>query len=320
MTAGLIPALSEFLSDHRPGAAGDIGEGRLLRREWWQRLCAFGAFALPLPEASGGLGLGIEDTSRAFEQLGEALSPGPLVWNQLAAYDVAGVVDGEVLVTGLDTVALAPGDPMLVPYLEFADAVLVLSAEDVRLYDVSGIEALQADSCLDPGTPFSQITSLGDGKLLGDAGHAASLRRIGTLLTAAVQVGVSQTALQVAVDYANGREQFGRPIGSFQALKHLLADCYVRTNLARAAVYAAAELEDELSVAEAKLLAGDAADRNARTAVQVFGGMGFTWETAPHWLLKRAWVLENDFGTQAAHAATVAEHALVASGSAAGAR
>jgi alkylation response protein AidB-like acyl-CoA dehydrogenase len=203
---------------------------------------------------------------------------------------------------------------MLVPYFDAADAVLVLSAEDVRLLEAAEVQVVPLSSSMDPATPFFEITSLGQSTVLGDAAHAASLRRTGTLLTAALQVGISETALRVAVEYANGREQFGRPIGSFQALKHLLADCYVRTNLARAAVYAAAELDDEFSVAEAKLLAGDAADRNARTAVQVFGGMGFTWETAPHWLLKRAWVLENEFGTQATHAATVADHALAAAG------
>jgi alkylation response protein AidB-like acyl-CoA dehydrogenase len=311
MTAGLIPAFREFLSDHRPSASGDIECGRMLRRDWWEKLCALGAFAVPLPEDAGGLGLGIQATTHVFEQLGEALSPGPLVWNQLAAFDCAGAVDGQTLITGLDINDLAPGDPMLVPHLERADAVLVLSA-DARLYQVSEVEVVSLASDLDPATPFTQITLHGDGRLLGDTAKATQLRRTGTLLTAALQVGISQTALQVAVDYANGREQFGRPIGSFQALKHLLADCYVRTNLARAAVYAAAELSDEFSVAEAKLLAGDAADRNSRTAVQVFGGMGFTRETAPHWLLKRAWVLENDFGTQATHAATVAHYALAA--------
>jgi alkylation response protein AidB-like acyl-CoA dehydrogenase len=314
MTAGLTEALRDFLSGHRPSASGDIGAGRLLQRDWWTSLCAFGAFALPLPESAGGLGLGIHDATLAFEQLGEALSPGPLVWNQLAAFDVADVLDRQKLVTGLDLAALAPGDPMLVPHLADADAVLVLSAEDVRLYAAAEVQSLPLPSSLDPATPFSEITSLGQSRVLGDAAHAAWLRRTGTLLTSALQVGISETALQVAVDYANGREQFGRPIGSFQALKHLLADCYVRTNLARAAVYAAAELEDDFSAAEAKLLADDAADRNARTAVQVFGGMGFTWETAPHWLLKRAWVLENDFGTRAVHAATVADHALAAAG------
>jgi alkylation response protein AidB-like acyl-CoA dehydrogenase len=314
MTAGLTEALRDFLSGHRPSASGDIGAGRLLQRGWWTNLCAFGTFALPLPETAGGLGLGIHDATLAFEQLGEALSPGPLVWNQLAAFDAADAADGQMLATGVDLTDLAPGDPMLVPHLADADAVLVLSTEDVRLFAVAEVKAVPLTSSLDPATPFFEITSLGQSTVLGDAAHAAWLRRTGTLLTAALQVGISETALQVAVDYANGREQFGRPIGSFQALKHLLADCYVRTNLARAAVYAAAELEDDFSAAEAKLLAGDAADRNSRTAVQVFGGMGFTWETAPHWLLKRAWVLENDFGTQAVHAATVADHALAAAG------
>jgi alkylation response protein AidB-like acyl-CoA dehydrogenase len=116
------------------------------------------------------------------------------------------------------------------------------------------------------------------------------------------------------VAYAAKREQFGRPIGSFQALKHLMADMYVRQETARAAVYAAgATLDDpavgdvERAVAGAKLGAGEAAMKNARACIQIHGGMGYTWEMPPHYYLKRTWVLENVFGTGDAHAERVAE-------------
>ena len=113
-------------------------------------------------------------------------------------------------------------------------------------------------------------------------------------------------------------EQFGQPIGSFQALKHMMADMFVRTALARSATYAAAAvLDDPLvghvgrSIGAAKLLAGEAAIENARASVQVMGGMGFTWEMVPHYLLKRAWVLEQSFGTMRDHALGIS--ALLAS-------
>jgi alkylation response protein AidB-like acyl-CoA dehydrogenase len=126
-------------------------------------------------------------------------------------------------------------------------------------------------------------------------------------------LGVSDAALAVARDYALEREQFGVPIGSFQALKHIMADMFVRTGLARSATYAAAAASDDHDVGDplragsaAKILAGQAALENARAAIQVLGGMGFTWHMPPHYLLKRAWVLEHSFGTADAHALALA--------------
>jgi alkylation response protein AidB-like acyl-CoA dehydrogenase len=126
-------------------------------------------------------------------------------------------------------------------------------------------------------------------------------------------IGIAQAALDVAVAYALERRQFDRPIGSFQALKHVMADMAVRTNLARSATWAAAAVLDDpavgdpaRSVAAAKLLAGEAAVENARAAIQVMGGMGFTWEMPPHFLLKRALVLDQTFGTPTSQALSLA--------------
>jgi alkylation response protein AidB-like acyl-CoA dehydrogenase len=92
------------------------------------------------------------------------------------------------------------------------------------------------------------------------------------------------------VQHARTREQFGRPVGAFQAVKHLCADLWVRVEVARAAVHAAAVTVDPADVAAARLLADEAAVRGARDCLQVYGGMGFTWEAEVHLLLKRAWV------------------------------
>ncbi len=138
------------------------------------------------------------------------------------------------------------------------------------------------------------------------------------MLAAAQLVGVAQGALDVASAYALERHQFGVPIGSFQAVKHLLADMYVRVELARSATYAAAAVFDDdragdmtTAASTAKLLAGEAGIANGRTAVQILGGMGFTWEMAPHYFLKRAWVLEESFGTGDAHALALSARARV---------
>ena len=115
------------------------------------------------------------------------------------------------------------------------------------------------------------------------------------MLTAAALLGIAAKTTELAVAYASEREQFGKPIGSFQAVKHLCADMLTRAELARGAVYAAGVTLDgrgvddpDRMVAAAKITAGDAAKANGKACIQVHGGMGFTWEVDAHLYLKRA--------------------------------
>ena len=119
--------------------------------------------------------------------------------------------------------------------------------------------------------------------------------------------------MELGTAYAPERQQFGKPIGTFQAVKHLLADMLTRSEVARAAVYAAGVTLDDPSVGDpdrsaagAKFIAGHAAIANAKSCIQVHGGMGFTWEVDVHLFLKRAWVLETVFGTGDHHAEAMA--------------
>ncbi|MEU9707589.1 acyl-CoA dehydrogenase family protein [Streptomyces sp. NPDC047967] len=130
--------------------------------------------------------------------------------------------------------------------------------------------------------------------------YAGRLRFEAALLTAAEQLGSAVRTTEAAVQHARDREQFGSPIGSFQAVKHLCADMLARTEPARAAVYAAAVTGDPLEIAAAKLLADEAAVRNARDCLQIHGGMGFTWEADVHLHLKRAWLRAASWLTGAA--------------------
>jgi alkylation response protein AidB-like acyl-CoA dehydrogenase len=145
-------------------------------------------------------------------------------------------------------------------------------------------------------------------------GNADRWRLRGALLVSALQVGVAQGALDLAVGYAKERMQFGRVIGSFQAVKHLLAESLVRTDLARAQVLVAALTVDDPpagdpaeAVSAAKILADDAATTGGRVCVQVHGGMGFTWEVLAHLYLKRAWYLQTCFGPPDEHAERLAQ-------------
>lgn len=240
-----------------------------LDRRVWTALAEAGVFALRLPEAEGGVGLGRAEAVLVFEELGRALAPGPLVATHLAA----GVVPGAA--TGGRVVARVDGG--LVAWLAAADVVVAEAAGGASV-DASEAVALRS---LDPLTPLHRVPAG-----VEPAGWDAEA----ALLVAAEQLGTAARVTDLAVRYAKEREQFGRPVGAFQAVKHLCADMLVRTELARAAVYGAAVTGHRTEVAGAKLLADDAAVRGARDCLQVHGGMGFTWEADVHLYLKRAWV------------------------------
>jgi alkylation response protein AidB-like acyl-CoA dehydrogenase len=268
-------------------------------RSWWRELGAAGLFSLRLPEADGGTGLGLPEGVLLFEETGRALLPGPLVATQLAAGVVKGAAEGEAVVAVLEPGA---GSQRLVAYLEDADVVLLFSdADDVQIVDAEVLRAemgTEAVRSVDPLTPLWRVAAvpvIRAGIRTGLNGER--LRSEGALLTASEQLGSASRTTELAAQYAREREQFGQPIGSFQAVKHLCARMLVRVDLARAAVYAAAVTQDLLDIAAAKLLADEAAVRNARDCVQVYGGMGFTWEADIHLHLKRAWVRAQQWQT-----------------------
>jgi alkylation response protein AidB-like acyl-CoA dehydrogenase len=272
----------------------------------WKELVALGVTGVMVDEARGGLGLGAVECAVVFEQLGYHLVPGPLLWSALAAQVIREVASGEITAGGTED----RGAPLLfVEHAAEVDTFLVLRASGVSRIDAAEVPPAAEGEALDPLNTVGVFPALPEGTRIGDAAEAARLRRAGVVLAAALQLGISHAALDVAVAYSLEREQFGVPIGSFQALKHVMADMYVRTGLARSATYAAAAVLDDPAVGDvdrsasgAKLLAGEAAVENARASIQVLGGMGFTWGMAPHFLLKRALVLDQAFGTPTSHA------------------
>ncbi len=201
----------------------------------------------------------------------------------------------------------------MIEHLEDLDVLLVLDEHGIRRIDPRLVEATAVDTPLDSLTPVSHARALPEGELIGDADQARRLRLEGAAFAAGFQLGLAEGALELANEYAKGREQFGRVIGGFQAVKHMLAEMFVKQEAARAGAYNAGATLDAPEVADvqravsaAKITAGDAAIRNARTGIQVHGGMGFTWEVMAHYYLKRAWVVENSFGTRDEHSETIA--------------
>jgi alkylation response protein AidB-like acyl-CoA dehydrogenase len=303
------------------------GHEQAIAADDWAALGETGVFALTLPEPSG-TGLGLADATVVFEELGRGLVPGPLVGTFLAASTgvVEGAAEGRAQV-GVHTTS-RPG-PVLVEHLGVLDALLVVDGDGPgQLLTPAPVGGAQrVEHPLDPLTPLWRLDSLPFGGSVAD--DRGRLWHQGALLTAALQVGHAAAALELAVAYAKERQQFGKPIGSFQAIKHICADMLVRSEVARAALHAAACLSDgpdvvaaeaqaagctpgqmlERSVAGAKLLADEAAIANARASIQVHGGMGFTWEVPLHLHLKRARVLSTQFRTPADASAALAAYA-----------
>jgi alkylation response protein AidB-like acyl-CoA dehydrogenase len=274
-------------------------------REMFAELAEAGVFSLRAD------GFSWADCTVVFEQLGRFCVPGPLVSSLL--FDSGRIV-------GL---VAAPhpgsGEPVWVEHLGALED-LVVGADRLTHVDPAALSGEPSSWPLDPLTPVTRVSELPAGQAI--TADWPELRRRGAVLTAALQLGLADRCTEMAVDYAKERVQFDRPIGGFQAIKHLCADMLVRTEVARAAVYAAGAHLDEptepdldRSVSGAKALAGDAAIVNGKTAMQVFGGMGFTWEVDVHLYLKRAWVLDTHFGSCDAHADAVADALSVAAGS-----
>jgi alkylation response protein AidB-like acyl-CoA dehydrogenase len=248
-----------------------------------------------------------------FEELGRSLVPGPLAAQALAAGIIDGASEGTTVVGSVRRPA--PGRPVLVPNLGALGSLVLVGEEGLSVVDPATVDAVPASRSLDPLTPMWIVRGdLPEGEHLGGPEAAFGWRYGEDLLFGALSVGIAAATLDLAVEYAKSREQFGRPIGSFQAIKHICADMLVRTELARVAIHAAAVVSDDpetgdptRAAAGASLLALEAALENGRKCIQVHGGMGFTWEIPAHLYLMRARVLENASGNTEDLAERVAE-------------
>ena len=279
----------------------------------WAELAEMDVFGLRLPESDGGVGLGNADAVIVFAELGRRLLPGPLVWTHLAAGLIKGAASGEVVVGGLDLMGPESG-PLLVEHLDQLDALLILRPQGVYRVDPKSLSGRPIAAPLDPFTPLHHVEGLPEGELVVGPDEAERLRLEGAALVSGQLLGIAESTLELAAAYAKERHQFGRAIGSFQAIKHMLADMFVRQEVARAAVYAAGATLDDPEVGDvvravstAKIMAGEGAMKNARICIQIHGGMGFTWEIPAHFYMKRTWVLESVFGTIEEHAGRCAE-------------
>lgn len=286
----------------RAWAQGDTAPGRKV----WSALTDLGVTALAVPERYDGIEAHPVDLVVALERLGRWNVPGPVA-ESIAVAPVLLVNDDRsaALAAGelIATVALPPATPRAVN-ADFAG--LTLLAQDGRVGDAAAGEAHES---VDPTRRLFDVTPAGDTR---DA-DVAQAYEFGVLATAAQLVGAGQAMLDMSVEYAKQRSQFGRVIGSYQAIKHKLADVHIAVELARPLVYGAAlSLADgspdtARDVSAAKAAASDAALLAARSSLQTHGAIGFTSEHDLSLWLLRVQALHSAWGDPTSHRRRVLE-------------
>ena len=252
----------------------------------WKLLCEqVGAAALVVPEELGGAGGKLADAAVVLEELGKALVPTPLLGTTLAELALL-AADGphaeaiERLTEGasIGTVVFDPG------YVVNGDvADVVVAADGTRLTRWTTVTAHRVDT-MDLTRRLARV----EPKDTADIGADPGLADTAAILLAAEQIGAATKCLDLTVEYTKDRVQFGRPIGSFQALKHRMADLYVAVQSARAVVNDAIAEPSQTSAALARVAASEAFSKVAAEAVQMHGGIAITWEHDIQLYFKRA--------------------------------
>jgi alkylation response protein AidB-like acyl-CoA dehydrogenase len=299
----------------------------------WKEMAELGWAGLALPEEWGGQGLGTVELAVLFEEMGYALAPSPLLSSTIVGLALAAggsdeqkerwlrpLAEGKLLGAPALVDPDGPAEPMkftmeaepdgdgvvlngqkaLVTDAASADFVLVSTADGRRHLVESGAEGLTVapDESIDPTRRLSTVGFEGvrvaaDASLPGSAEDYYRVFLRVCVAYAAESTGIAQRALEMSVEYAKDRQQFGRPIGAYQAVSHRCAQMLLETENSRSAVYGAAWAADAeprslpLAASMAKAYASDAGWRVPDAAIQVHGGIGFTWEHDLHFFLKR---------------------------------
>ncbi|CAN5803171.1 acyl-CoA dehydrogenase family protein [soil metagenome] len=285
----------------------------------WKKLAELGWTGVSIAEEDGGAGLTFVEEAVLHEELGRALYRGPFFSTMAAALPAlpddlkAEVAAGETSWT----LAFGP----LVPDLDTADRIAIVGGDGI--YELDGAER-EILSTTDETRPVGVVRGGEPGRRLADSGVLEEIRNR-TLAALAIEAcGVARRALEYAIEHAQTREQFGRPIGVYQAVSHPLADAYTRLELACSLSYWAAWCVSEndnqapIAAAAAKAFAAEAAVQVCETAIQVHGGIGFTWEHVLHRLYKRALWIESFAASSSTLRAEVAASLLDATGSGSG--
>jgi alkylation response protein AidB-like acyl-CoA dehydrogenase len=310
----------------------DLASAEALRLAWdsddgrvpglWARLAEVGVLGALVPEANGGLGLDARSVLPVLIESGRAAVAEPLV-ETLVGSALLGAAGGDIAQRWLPAVAageaviaigLGPGE--LVHGAQWADLIVAI-AGDGSVHAVEAAAAsVSAEPSVDRGIRLGRVQFLPSDATLVAAADLDAAFDLAAVAVAAQLVGLAEAMLDLSVHYALQREQFGKVIGSFQAIKHQLADVYVanafaKPVVARATWSVALDLPTRgRDASHAKYAASRAAGAAARTALQVHAGIGYTYEHDLHMWLKRTWSLTSLWGDVAWHRTRVADYVL----------
>jgi alkylation response protein AidB-like acyl-CoA dehydrogenase len=297
----------------------ELAEAERYDDEVWRELCELGWPGIFVAEEHGGQGLGTVELVILMEELGYALAPLPFLSNAAAGLVLdaggsdeqkerwlPGIASGEAR----GTVGLVrDGEAKLVPDADSAEVILLLGHERAIVVQAAAAEVEPVET-MDPTRRFARVRAGGAGEAL-EGDHVPGTSRLVTALAAEL-TGIAQRAMEMSVEYARHRKQFGRPIGSYQAVSHRCAQMLLEVESSRSAAYYAAwcaDAEPETlghAASMAKAYASDAAWRVCTSSLQVHGGIGFTWEHDLHFFLKRSKTNALLFGSASEHRERVA--------------
>ena len=290
----------EMLAKRSPlSAVREAAESRTYPDALWSEIRDLGWPGIAIDEEHGGQGLGLVELVILAEELGYACAPTPFLSNAIAGLVIdsaasdaqrdrwlPGIASGE----GRGSIAGTGDEPGLVPDAEGAAVIGLDPTTEPRLVEGSAAK-IEPVELIDATREYARVSAAAGEPLDGDVARGLQL---GAVALSAELVGLAQRAMNLAVDYAKERQQFGRPIGAYQAVSHRCAGMLYDTEEARSLTYyaawcAGAEPQSlPLAAHMAKARASDAAWRVTNDALQVLGGIGFTWEHDLHFLLKRA--------------------------------
>jgi alkylation response protein AidB-like acyl-CoA dehydrogenase len=299
--------LDDFASPARVRA--HTGSGNAYDVELWRAMVDQGWLGIEVPDARGGVGLGAVEAAILAEALGATAAPAPFVPAVLALDALAGAGNDawtERLLAGEARACIAWDLAHPVVYAPSADVAIVCDDEGVFAVELDTPPAREPAMDLTRELGWLRVDGLPRTGLGGRDARGRLLDR-GATFASAEMLGGAARALDMAVEYAKERVQFGRPIGSFQAVKHRCADMLVDVEGMRSSVYWAAwsigtgDSDASIAASTAKTWCSDASKRVMASALQVHGGIGFTWEHDLHFFMKRAQLDQVSFGDAAYH-------------------
>jgi alkylation response protein AidB-like acyl-CoA dehydrogenase len=311
--------LDDLSSSERVRAAVDTGDG--YDRALWKSMVDQGWMGVELDEGRGGLGLGAVSAAVLLEQVGRHLAPAPFLPSLLALGALARAADDGVreaepwverLVAG-DAVGCVRWGGAPVVAAPIADVAVIVDDDQVIAIDLTDVGRPDAEPAMDLTRSLGWLRHAGPSLALGARDAVNALVDRGATYVSAELLGGASRVLDLTVAYAKERVQFGRPIGSFQAVKHRCADMLVDVEGMRSTAYHAAwcigagDRDASVAASTAKVWCSDASRRVMASGLQVHGGIGFTWEHDLHLYLKRAQLDQVTFGDATFHRERLAD-------------